>query len=227
MKMCLFVLATAILFSVPAYSDSIYVLGTYVNPDGRSDIFEQNHIETTFDSGELDKFGATFGYDHFIGEYVNIGGSLTYYKDDASAQDRAFLTPGGAPVRRDFRLKIIPLEFNASVLPMRRSQIIVPFIGAGVGFYRWEYEEAGDFVVNRDSDPRVITGLASSDGTNFGYHTYGGVHIQFWRSAVFTAQVKHFNLEPDLEDDLFDRFEPIDLSSYAYSFGISFWFSGR
>ncbi len=219
-----FIVITIMLFAYPAFSDSVYILGSYLNPDGRSDIFEQNRSETTFDTDGFDNFTATFGYDHFIGEYVNVGGSLTYYKDETSGQDRAFLTPAGGPVRRDFRLKIIPLEFNASALPMGRSKMVVPFIGGGVGLYRWEYEEAGDFVVNRDSDPRVITDRASSDGTTFGYHIYGGVHVPFWRSAALTAQVKHFNVEADLEDDLFDRFEPIDLSAYVYSFGISFWF---
>ena len=79
-KYLLLYIAAAFLFTVPAHSDSFYILGSYVNPDGHSDIFDQNKAETTFEVDDLNGFGATFGYDHFIGEYVNLGGSIGFYE---------------------------------------------------------------------------------------------------------------------------------------------------
>ena len=220
----LFIVGTFLLFSYPAFSDSIYVLGSYLSPNGRSDIFEQNRTETTFDTDDLNDFGTTFGYDHFIGKYLNVGGSVTYYQEDAGGRDRAFARPGGGPAERNFRLKLIPLEFNARALPVGRDVPVIPYIGGGVGLYLWEYEEAGDFVIDRNAGPRIISDRASSDGRALGFNLHGGIQIPFSRSAALIVEVKHLYVNDDLDDDLFDRFEPIDLSSIIYSAGISFSF---
>lgn len=205
--------------------DAIYFLGTYFSPNGRSDIFQQNRRETTFDVDDLNDFAVTGGYDHFIGEYVNVGGSVTYYKEDAVGRDRAFQQPNGGPVIRDFRLEMMPVEFNARVLPLGRDVVIIPYLGGGVGLYFWKYEEEGDFVVDRQTSPRIVTGSASSDGRTFGFHVHGGIQIPLGGSTMFTVEVKHIYVDADLDRREFDpAFEPIDLSAILYSAGLTFGF---
>ena len=217
--------AIILLFASPVLSDSFYVLGTYFSPNGRSDIFEQNRRETTFDTDDLNDFGATVGYDHFVGDYFNIGGSASYYREDAVGSDRIFRTSNGGPVVRDFRLKLLPVELNARALPIGRDARVVVFIGGGVGFYFWEYEEVGDFVINRNTNPRVVTGSASSDGRAFGFNINGGIEVPMSESSTFMVEVKHIYVEDDLDRRAFDAgFEPIDLSAILYSAGISFYF---
>ena len=120
MRLFLFVCIVG-LFAAPLCADSIYIFGSYLSPNGRSDTFEQNRRETTFETDDLNDFAFSAGYDHFIGEYVTLGGSITYYKEDAVGRDRAFLALNGSPVVRDFRLKMLPVELNARVLPVGRD----------------------------------------------------------------------------------------------------------
>jgi hypothetical protein len=224
-KYLLMMIAAACLFTVPAYSDSIYVLGSYVQPDADSDIFDQNETELTFDRDDLNGFGATFGYDHFLGDFINIGGSIGVYQDDTTVADREFEFPNGRPILRDIRLRIVPLEANLRILPVGRDAVVIPYIGAGAGVYIWEYEEIGDFVFDRFGDPFVESGVAFSDGADFGFNIHGGVQVPVSRSLAITGEVKWTKVEGDLDDESFDpAFEPIDLSTVSYSAGISFWF---
>jgi len=211
--------------TIPAHSDSIYVLGSYFIPKGNSDVYRQNRIETTFEVQDLNTVGGTFGYDHFLGDFISIGGSASFYRSDTTVSDVDFEFENGQPIFRDIRLEIVPLELNLRLLPAGRNAVIIPYVGGGIGAYMWEYEEFGDFVIDRFTDPSIITGSAFSDGTDFGYHVEGGVQIPVSRSATITGEVKYFSVEGDLDIEGFDpSFEPIDLSAVTYSAGISFWF---
>jgi hypothetical protein len=219
--------AMVVLFvSSPALSDSFYMLGTYFSPNGRSDIFEQNRRETTFDVDDLNDFGFTAGYDHFVGDYFSVGGSASFYREDAVGRDRVFRTSSGGPVERSFRLKLLPIEFNARALPLGRDDRVIVFIGGGVGYYFWDYEEVGNFVIDRNStNPRIIAGSASSDGRTLGFNIHGGIEIPMTESSTFMIEVKHLYVNDDLDRTEFDPdFEPIDLSAILYSAGFSFWF---
>jgi opacity protein-like surface antigen len=226
MKKYLFLaIAAAFLFTTPAFSDSFYFLGSYVSPEGDSDIFEQNNEELTFDVDDLNGFGVTLGYDHFVGEFVNVGASVSFYEKDTTVADREFEFPNGSPILRDINLRIVPLEANVRVLPMGRDLAVIPYVGAGAGIYFWEYEEFGDFVIDRFTDPSVITGSAFSDGADFGFNIHGGVQFPISRSATITGEVKWSKVEGDLDEESFDpAFEPIDLSTFSYSAGVTFWF---
>jgi hypothetical protein len=220
--------AAMILFftSFPVFSESFYILGTYFSPNGRSDIFEQNRRETTFDVDDLNDFGFTIGYDHFVGDHFNVGVSGSFYREDAVGQDRVFRTSNGAPVERNFRLKLLPIEFNARALPLGRDDRVIVFVGGGIGYYFWDYEEVGAFVIDRNStNPRIVTGSASSDGRTLGFNIHGGIEIPMTESSTFMIEVKHLYVDDDLDRSEFDPdFEPIDLSAILYSAGFSFWF---
>jgi opacity protein-like surface antigen len=211
--------------TIPAYSDSFYILASYVNPEAKSDVFEQNRSETTFDPDDLNDFGFTFGYDHFIGEFVNVGGSISVYEGETTVEDREFTFENGAPILREIRLRIIPIEANVRVLPIGRNYAVIPYVGAGAGIYIWEYEEFGDFVIDRFGDPFIDTGSAFSDGADFGFNIHGGLQFPISRSVTITGEVKWIKVEGDLDPRGFDpAFEPIDLSTITYSAGVSFWF---
>lgn len=207
-------------------SNAIFIYATYVSPNGRNDIFQQNRRLTTFDVDDLNDFGATAGYDYLLGGYVNLGGSVTYYKEDAGGRDRGFTFPNGGQVAREFRLWMIPVEFNARVFPLGRDFVISPYIGGGVGMYFYEYEEEGFFVVDRNTNPRIVSGRASSSGRPFGFQIHGGIQVPISGATTFTVEVKQQYVEDDLDrSPFFDpSFEPIDLTSILYSAGFSFGF---
>jgi hypothetical protein len=225
MKKYILLMILGLFVTIPAHPDSFYLLASYVNPEAESDVFEQNRLETTFDPDDLNDFGVTFGYDHFIGEYVNVGGSISFYEGDTRVRDQEFTFTNGDPIVREIRLRIIPIEANVRVLPIGREYAVIPYVGAGAGVYVWEYEEIGDFVFDRFGDPFVDFGSAFSDGADFGFNIHGGLQFPISRSATITGEVKWINVEGDLDLEGFDpAFEPIDLSTITYSAGVSFWF---
>jgi hypothetical protein len=226
MKRLLLLATVIVAFAAPAHAASFYILGSYARPSGDSDIFEQNKLETTFQDSDLNDLGFTAGYDHFLTDNLNLGGSVSLYNSDTRVQDVDFEFPDGDPIVRTIEMQVIPVEFNVRFLPAGREQSIIPYVGGGVGAYFWEYEERGDFVINRGSNtPRVRTGSAFSDGIAGGWHVEGGIHVPFSRSAALAAEVKYFDAKGDLDPEGFDpAFEPIDLSQTVFSGGISFWF---
>ena len=225
MRKVLAIAAFAALIGLPAFGDSITVTGGYFLPSGGSDVFEQNEIETTFEASDLNDFGGTIRYDHFLGEYINLGGGISFYQGDDTVQDRDFVFDDGGPILRDIRLEIVPVEANIHFLPAGRNAAVIPYFGGGFGFYYWEYEEIGDFVINRFTRPEVITGVATSDGFDPGFHVEGGVYIPVSRAAAITIEYKYWNADGDLDEIGFDpSFEPIDLSGSLISGGVSIWF---
>jgi hypothetical protein len=226
MKKLIFMMISIALVSIPVFADSFTVLGGYTSPRGDSDIYDQNALETDFDVDDLNDFGASFSYDHFVGDFVNIGGGLSFYQGETRVTDQEFEFSNGDPIRRLISLQIIPLEANIRFLPAGREAAVIPYIGGGAGIYFWEYEERGDFVFDRNSaNPSVVTGSAFSDGADPGWHVEGGVHIPFSRQAAFVAEGKYWRAEGDLDERGFDpSFEPIDLSGTMFSAGISIWF---
>jgi hypothetical protein len=211
--------------SLPAFSDSITITGSYFMPRGHSDIFDQNERETTFRTNDLNGFGAGFQYDHFIGNFVNIGAGVSFYDQNTDVIDNDFEFPNGDQIVRNIALQIVPLEVNFHFLPAGREVPVIPYFGGGAGVYFWEYRERGDFVLDRLTNPHVVTGRADSSGTDGGWHVEGGVQIPFSRSATAVAEVKYFKAHGDLDRSSFDpSFQPIDLSNLVISGGVSFWF---
>lgn len=223
-KLLLSILFLSVL-SLPAFADSFNVSASYFMPRGDSDIFDQNKIETTFRTKDLNGFGASFRYDHFIGEYVNVGAGVSFSDQDTDVVDNDFEFPNGDPVVRNISLQIVPLEAHLHFLPAGRELPVIPYVGGGAGVYFWQYEERGDFILDRNTNPHAVTGRADSDGADFGWHVEGGVQIPFSRSAAATGEVKYFKVDGDLDRRSFDpAFEPIDLSHVVVSGGVSFWF---
>ena len=226
MRKALALAALVALIGIPAFGDSITGTIGYAWPSGDSDIFSQNEFETTFETSDLGGFAGTVRYDKFLGDYVNLSGGFSFYYGDTLVQDVEFVFDNGQPVFRDITLEVVPIEASVHVLPLGRNAAVIPYFGGGFGFYYWEYEEVGDFVINRNSPtPDVITGVAISDGFDPGFHVEAGVHIPFSRSVAFVAEYKYWQADGDLDIEGFDpSFEPIDLSGSMFSGGVSFWF---
>ena len=117
------------------------------------------------------------------------------------------------------------VEVSFKVLPAGRNVPVIPYIGGGAGLYYWQYEEIGDFVIDRIIDPTIISGIAYADGWDPGWHVEGGVQIPVGRAIALQFEAKYWKAEGDLDVTGFDpAFEPLDLSATMFSGGISIWF---
>ena len=66
----------------------------------------------------------------------------------------------GTDIEQTLKLRIIPFTATIRLLPFGNDRPIQPYIGAGVGVYRWRYSETGEFV--------DIQGTMSSTGNFVG-----------------------------------------------------------
>src|SRR5262249_14256621 len=194
-------------------------------PSGDSDVYRQNARETTFRVSDLGGFSGVVAYNHFLGSHFDLGGGFSFFAHDTNVQDVEFSFLDGTPLIRNIRLEIYPVEGSLHFLPAGRDVPVIPYIGGGGGVYFWHYDEVGDFVQNRNTDPFIVTGAAHSDGADGGWHVEGGIQIPFSRYTTFTAEAKYFSASGKLDVRSFDpNFGRLDLSAAMYSACISFWF---
>ncbi len=174
---------------------------------------------------DLNNFIGTVGYDHFFGDHFSLGGNIAFYQGETTVQDIDFVFPNDAAIFRTIQLQIVPLEISAKLLPAGRNAGVIPYVGGGVGLYYWEYQEFGDFVINRFLDPEIISGIAYSDGWDPGWHVEGGIQIPISRPLALQFEAKYWQVEGNLDATGFDPdFEPLDLSATSFSGGVSIWF---
>jgi len=99
--------------------------------------------------------------------------------------DRNFTDQNGFPILHDTRLSLTPVTFDVRFLPTGRyvqaspnpryhARHPVPYLGLGVGFTYWQYEEEGDFVA---TDNTIVYDRFKESGTAFEKHVLGGLEI--------------------------------------------------
>lgn len=226
MKKLLFFVGILTVIGVSAFADSFYGMGGYYQPSGNSDIYDQNVRETTFHVNDLNGWGGIVGYDHFLGEHINVGASVSGFSKGTDVEDVDFEFTDGRPILRHIHLEVVPMELNFHVLPAGRDLGLIPYVGGGVGVYYWQYEEIGDFVFNRFSaNPTIISGHSYSDGWDPGWHVEGGIAIPVSSSATIMGEYRYWEAHGDLNTANFDpNFEPLDISGSSVTFGFGYWF---
>ena len=118
--------------------------------------------------------------------HLEFGVNLDFYGETVLAADRDFREAGtGALILHDTTLSVVPLTVDVRVLPAGRyrmrgeRRVMRPafYVGGGMGFNFWEYEELGDFVdTNAVGDPIYFDRFKDS-GVAFELHALAGVEF--------------------------------------------------
>ena len=203
--------------------DVSFKMGGFI-PDGKSDIWEANKSETDFQVSDLAGAYVAVEADIFLGKYVNFACELGYYKKDTIAEDADYVFPDGSPIEHVIYLRQVPLEGSIKILPFGRNRKIILYVGGGIGLYFWDYQEYGDFVINRHDEPEIITGYFQSTGQNFGTHVMFGLMFPVGWHYSLNGEIKYAKVHGNLGRDFDPSFDPIDLSGLYITFGVSFWF---
>ena len=106
------------------------------------------------------------------------------------------------------------------MLPFGNDQPIQPYIGAGVGVYRWRYSETGEFV---DSRATCSTGNFVGSGAETGPMILGGVRVPIGPVGV-GFEIRHQSAEGELPADRAFAGTKIDLGGFNYLFTMNFRF---
>ncbi|MEW6367991.1 MAG: hypothetical protein AB1714_25460 [Acidobacteriota bacterium] len=224
MKKSLLVLVSSVLFAGAAGAGSVSFKVGYYMPNADSDLWAQNMEILTLEKDDFDQFTFTVESDFFVGNYVNVCLGTGYYEKSVDTVDRDFVwEDNGAPIRQTLSLRIVPLEGSIKLYPAGRERPLIPYVGAGVGAYFWEYVEIGDFVIYRDTNPTLVSGAFSTETVSPGYNLRVGLQVPVGRSTV-DAEVKYVKVDGDLSTAFDPEFEPFDLSGLQVNFGWSYWF---
>jgi hypothetical protein len=217
-------------------SVSFYLGGFTPTPfDARraNDVLVGNSTNTPFDlstfppgaSGGIDigKFNnVTVGGEWLfgVGNYLEGGVGLGFYQRSVLTSYTGFTNTDGSEIAQTLKLRIVPFTATFRVLPFGHNQPIQPYIGAGVGAYRWRYSETGQFV---DGQSNVFSGNFVGSGSASGPVFLGGVRVPMGPySAGF--EIRHQSGEGTLPGDQGFAGSKIDLSGFSYLFTMGFRF---
>ncbi len=192
-------------------------------PEGKSDIWQQNTLETTLSMNKMISGYLEVAVDLFIQDILNVEFSLGAYEKDRWIEDSEFIWPDGSPIERSIHLSIVPLLISLKLYPFGKNVKVIPYLGGGAGLYFWKFSEDGDFVLDRYFDPFIATGFVEASGQDIGWHAMVGFQIPWGRRTSFDFEARYYKVNGELSEDFDPAFEPIDLSGWIITGGLSIW----
>lgn len=139
-----------------------------------------------------------------------------------------------------FGVSITPLQISLKLTPLGRRGGFIPYVGGGVGVYLWSVRiRGGDFIDFDDPwyDPVNEVDIfplynpvetREDNRLTLGYHAFGGVMIPIANRITIEAEFKYNIAKGNFPEDNFFYgfwgFQPFDISGYAISLGLNYWF---
>lgn len=187
-------------------------------PDGESLYWEQRERDFT---GRAEDFEDTiFGGDYvrMLSERWGVLLSASRWEGEDRQAFRDFVDNFGNEIEHDASLEITSLGVGVVVHILRRTAVVSPYVGGGLGYYAYDLEESGDFI---DFDTfEVFPGTFRADGDAFGGFFLLGLEIPITRSVGIFGEGRWHSVDDDLTDD-FEGFGDIDLGGREIAAGVS------
>ena len=152
--------------------------------------------------------------------YVEGGLGLGLYQKSVPTVDTDFEHPNGSDIVQTLKLRIVPFAATIRFLPLGKDQPIQPYIGAGVGVYRWRYSETGEFVY---SDGSIRNRNFVATGAATGPTILGGVRVPIGPTRV-GFEIRHQSAEGKVPGDELFTEGKIDLGGYNYLLTVGYRF---
>jgi len=194
-------------------------------PDGDSDLWDENVDLYGLAPDGLDDTTVGVEFGMTVSNHFEVLFGVDYFSEDDSSY--RFVDTDGVPIVLSHELRIMPVTTTFRLVPFGRyapngqHRRVVPYVGAGVGVYFWDYEERGDFI-----DPVtdiVTTGRAFADGNAFGSHVALGLEVAVTPYWSLTMEGRRSFVDDDL-GSLFEGYDDLDLSGDSLTVGASFRF---
>jgi hypothetical protein len=190
---------------------------------GIDDVLVQNSRFLLFD---VDDFkGVTAGGEYLVqlGDFFDAGAGIGIYSQTSPAINRDSTHPDGREIEQDIKLRIIPITATFRFLPLGHHDAIVPYIGGGVGIYRWRYAEVGEFIDTDGFIFRDTTTYIATD-TTVGPVVLGGVRFPIGsRGSGLGGEIRWQGGNADLPNVGFFGTK-LDLGGFNYLFTVNIGF---
>jgi hypothetical protein len=189
--------------------------------DGRSDDVLVNNLNVfAFDINDFDS--VTFGGEWLValGTHAEAGLGLGIYSDSVDSVYRDLVNADFSEIEQEFKLRIVPFTATFRFLPLGRKAAVQPYIGGGIGVFRWRYTETGEFV---DFDSTIFRDTYVGEGTSVGPVILGGVRFPIGKWDI-GGEIRYQDAEGDLPTDQGFSGSKIDLKGFNYlvTFNIRF-----
>jgi opacity protein-like surface antigen len=140
--------------------------------------------------------GATVSGEWLVGlsNYLEAGFSAGYYQRGVPSVYRSTVNANGSEIEQELKLRVVPLTATVRFLPIGHGSV-EPYVGAGIGAFRWRYTETGEFV--DFSDNSIFRDRFIANGTAFGPVVLGGVRFPFADAFDFGGELRYQKAEGD------------------------------
>jgi hypothetical protein len=210
---------------------SIGIRGSWTFASAGSDLFDfvTRHLTLEKEHFNAPSFGGDVAF--AVTPRLDIEGSVEVTRLSRGSEYREFVDNDLQPIEQttslntthiagSVRYALTPRGHDVSRLAWVPRRV-VPFVGAGAGAMFYQFRQSGDFVDFADFS--VFFDSFRSSGWAPTAHVLGGVDLQIYRGLYATVQGRYTKAAGKLSSDFID-FDPIDLSGFRLSGGISMLF---
>ncbi len=173
--------------------------------------------------------GIAFDFGFGITSRLDVRVAVDYAASLNESELRNFIGEDGLPFTQRTELSQTDLrgELVFALAPRGRAvgqyawipSRAVPYVGAGLGFVRYDLQQVGEFV----DDIGYFEDAFGSNGWGPTVHLFAGVDIRITRHVYFNWETRHVEASAGLGGD-FSRFESLDLGGLRISAGVRFVF---
>jgi hypothetical protein len=215
-------------------SDAFQVRFGWFFLEGDGEFWETNEEVFSLSTSDFDRFVFGLSYVHSFDNKLELGANIDFYDRTVGSYYRDWVDERGLRIYHDTYLGMVPLTVDVRFLPTGRHRIrpgdrrvLKPFfyIGGGIGFVLWSYEEYGDFLdFSEDPEnPYIFPARFKDDGTAFEYHGLMGVELPMGPASSFLFEGRYSKADDKLGRD-FEGLGDIELGGASIYAGFAFRF---
>ena len=153
------------------------------------DVLVENLDLFAFRLGDFNNASAGAEWLLGLGEYVEAGVGLGFYRRMVASTYDDFVDVDGSEIEQDLKLRVIPFTATIRFLPFGRSVALQPYVGGGLGIYAWRYSEVGDFI--DFSDFAVFRDRFVAEGNDVGPVVLAGVRMPFGSRFAVGGELRY------------------------------------
>lgn len=189
---------------------------------GEDDVIFRNQDSLLFRTSDFN--GATISGEWLValGPWLEAGAEVGFYQRTVPSIYRNLQRDDGTEIAQDLKLRIVPMMATVRFLPIGRTGVVQPYVGAGIGAFNWRYSETGEFV---DTNSNTFRAAFVANGTDVGAVVLGGVRFAVGDVWLVGGELRYQDVKGDTggfdQGFLADR---INLGGWTTSFGIHFRF---
>ena len=209
----------------------------YAVPTVSSDVFNDGRQFLTLEKSDFHAFSLGGDVMVRVSDRFDVGVGLSHASTEARSEFRDWVGEDDLPIAQDTRFSRTPLTLNVRGYLMDRGRSIgrfawipakvAPYLGAGVGTMRYSYSQVGEFVDYETIDETgadIFYDVFDSEGWTATLHGTAGLDLSLSPRVVLNGEARYYWAKADMDLADFDGFDPIDLTGFQATVGLSFRF---